>query len=605
MSLPFESIGSLIWTQLWQVTLVVVLIGGLALWLGRRRPHLAYVLWLVVLLKCFTPPVWSSPTGVFSWLGADAVSAAPVVVAEPDTVEPGDNAAAVVTTAEPVEAPAAEPVVRRLPTGVVLVAVWICGAVALGGILIGRWISYTVLLRGTRIPTGALVTGLVTDLSRRLGLRRPVEVIVTTQPFGPAVCGLWRPTLILPQVLVGERLDGQVERVIAHELIHVRRGDHVVGALQVAAQALWWFHPLIWWANIRLSREREYCCDEEVVASLHCDPGKYAQSLLDVLKLRRQAQPALLPGVGASLVTEKRLEKIMDTRRTFYRRMPWLGWAVLVVGVLVVAPGAALNLAPPNTETALETQTPIPSETPPAVNTVPVTDPFGEPARQRTSYPVIVSTSPAVGATDVDPATSEITVTFDRDMAGGFSWTGGGQYYPPVAEGKRPYWKDKRTCVLPVTLKRAWYYRVGINSKSFRNFRGADGVPTPPTAVYFTTKGASDKLKAMVKKPKIVSMVPANGATDVDPGIKELRVTFNVPMGGGFSWTGGGEHYPPGVPDKRVRWSADGKTCIRPVALQPGHDYRLGLNSLSHKNFQSAGGVPLDPIVYRFRTKDE
>src|ERR1035437_7337193 len=48
--------------------------------------------------------------------------------------------------------------------------------------------------------------------------------------------------------------------------------------------------------------------------------------------------------------------------------------------------------------------------------------------------PRIVTITPATGGTDVDPDTSEIVVTFDRDMARGFSWTGGGSNYPPIAE---------------------------------------------------------------------------------------------------------------------------------------------------------------------------
>ncbi|MGZ0170993.1 MAG: hypothetical protein ACKVHE_15670 [Planctomycetales bacterium] len=54
--------------QLWQVTLLMVLVAVLSRWLSRRRPHLSHLLWLVVLIKCVTPPLWASPGGVFCWL---------------------------------------------------------------------------------------------------------------------------------------------------------------------------------------------------------------------------------------------------------------------------------------------------------------------------------------------------------------------------------------------------------------------------------------------------------------------------------------------------------------------------------------------------------
>lgn len=218
-----------------------------------------------------------------------------------------------------------------------------------------------------------------------------------------------------------------------------------------------------------------------------------------------------------------------------------------------------------------------------------------------TTVPQIVETSPRVGSDDVDPTISEITVTFDRDMSKGMSWTGGGPDFPPIAEGKKPAWRDNRTCVFPCKLEAAHYYRVGINSTSFQNFQSADGVPTRPSAIYFATKGASDEVKNRLKKPEIVAINPPNGAKDVDPATTELRVTFNVPMIQGFSWTGGGPNYPEIT--GRPHWTEDQKTCVLPVKLKPNWDYRLGLNSPSHKNFQSASGIPLEPVRYRFSTR--
>jgi hypothetical protein len=216
--------------------------------------------------------------------------------------------------------------------------------------------------------------------------------------------------------------------------------------------------------------------------------------------------------------------------------------------------------------------------------------------------PQIVSSSPARGASDVDPALKEITVTFDQDMEEGMSWTGGGPEFPKIPEGQKGHWRDKRTCVLPVKLQGGHHYRVGINSASYRNFRSAAGAPALTSAIWFTTSGTPEATKPEAQAPKIVSIEPTLGAQDVSPGLKELRVTFNVPMGGGFSWTGGGPEYPTIPEGKKPFWTEDHKTCVLPVELKPNSQYRLGLNSQSFKNFQSADGVPLAPVVYTFKT---
>ncbi|HVY69264.1 MAG TPA: Ig-like domain-containing protein [Verrucomicrobiae bacterium] len=216
--------------------------------------------------------------------------------------------------------------------------------------------------------------------------------------------------------------------------------------------------------------------------------------------------------------------------------------------------------------------------------------------------PRIIATTPAIGAMEVDPGLTEISVTFDTDMRGGFSWTGGGPEFPG-REGEKARWRDKRTCVLPVKLEAGHYYRVGINSQSYQNFRSAEGIPSVPVSFYFVTQGASEEVKAKARRPEIVVMNPPNGAKDVDPGTKELRVTFNMPMAGGFSWTGSGPLFPQIPEGKRPFWIDDGKTCVLPVDLKPGSEYRTGLNSVSHKNFRSAAGVPLEPVVYQFHTQ--
>jgi hypothetical protein len=97
-------------------------------------------------------------------------------------------------------------------------------------------------------------------------------------------------------------------------------------------------------------------------------------------------------------------------------------------------------------------------------------------------------------------------------------------------------------------------------------------------------------------------MNPVNGAQDVSPSITMLSVTFNTPMADSFSWTGSGLEMPKTPEGRRPYWTKDHQTCVLPVELTSGSTYRLGLNSPSFKGFQSAAGVPLDPVAYTFKT---
>lgn len=101
--------------------------------------------------------------------------------------------------------------------------------------------------------------------------------------------------------------------------------------------------------------------------------------------------------------------------------------------------------------------------------------------------------------------------------------------------------------------------------------------------------------------PRVVAMTPENGDTAVDPGLTEIRVTFDRVMDtGGFSFVGGGPAFPKVA--GRPSWDATGKVAILPVKLEPDHHYELWLNRGRFQAFRSAKGGPLESVHVTFRT---
>ncbi|MHC4853616.1 MAG: DUF4932 domain-containing protein [Planctomycetota bacterium] len=105
----------------------------------------------------------------------------------------------------------------------------------------------------------------------------------------------------------------------------------------------------------------------------------------------------------------------------------------------------------------------------------------------------------------------------------------------------------------------------------------------------------------MAKAPKVVSMVPGNGARGVDPKLAEIKVTFDRPMRDqSWSVVGGGPNFP--APAGKVRYDAKRTTFIMPVRLKPNWRYELWLNSPRHTSFRSQDGVKLMPVKVVFWT---
>ena len=122
-----------------------------------------------------------------------------------------------------------------------------------------------------------------------------------------------------------------------------------------------------------------------------------------------------------------------------------------------------------------------------------VTDEYIDELRKREeNRPKVTATNPPNGAQNVDPAITDISVTFDRPMASSMAWCSkdGGKTSPGRSDHTFPVWSDDgRTCTMSnVVLLPGTTYNIWLNSEGFDNFRSAEGVPLVPVHYTFTTR---------------------------------------------------------------------------------------------------------------------
>ena len=103
--------------------------------------------------------------------------------------------------------------------------------------------------------------------------------------------------------------------------------------------------------------------------------------------------------------------------------------------------------------------------------------------------PVVIKSMPEAGRAAVDPSTTEIRVTFSKEMQpGAWSWCLiDKESYPGTSEAPR-YLDDKRTCILPVKLQPGKTYAVWINSEKLHNFTDVKGQTAVPYLLVFKTR---------------------------------------------------------------------------------------------------------------------
>jgi beta-lactamase regulating signal transducer with metallopeptidase domain len=322
--------------HVWQSTLVAVALGLLTLAFRNNRANVRYGLWLGASLKFFLP--FAALAAIGSRIGWRSSSVRPGLTLVFDTVSQPfstpvlPHAAASLRAAAPVASHSGFIAVAPF----LLPAIWCGGCAAILAMWAVRWRRMAAVVRsGTRVETGREV-----DALRRLecahGMAARIALVVSDTTLEPGVFGIAMPVLLWPSGISARLDDGQMEAVFSHEVCHVRRRDNLAAALHMFVEAVFWFHPLVWWLGARLIDERERACDEGVVR-LGSTPLVYAESLLKTCEFCVKSPLVCVAGVTGSDL-KRRIERIMVDRRP--RAMS--SWRK----VLLAAVGAAAVAAP-------------------------------------------------------------------------------------------------------------------------------------------------------------------------------------------------------------------------------------------------------------------
>ena len=142
--------------------------------------------------------------------------------------------------------------------------------------------------------------------------------------FEPAVVGIWRPVLLLPDGLADRMTSAQLNAVVAHERCHIRSHDNFAAAVHMLVEALFWFHPLVWWIEGRMIDECERACDEAVLRAGN-DPADYAEGILTVCRFTQRGATRVRGGsergASAQRALNRSSEKELGTQMTIGRRV--------------------------------------------------------------------------------------------------------------------------------------------------------------------------------------------------------------------------------------------------------------------------------------------
>lgn len=176
-----------------------------------------------------------------------------------------------------------------------IVALWLAGM----SFFAVRLLLGLAFIRRLRRQAQPLEAGqaMLQSLATKLGLQKPVRLMASAHVSVPLVIGQLKPLILFPVGLVNQLSPAQTEAILAHELAHIHRYDYWLNLLQYIIEAIFYYHPVIWWIGGVVRREREHCCDDIAVA-LVGNRMTYARTLL-AIETYQQTGSRLAPAFAA------------------------------------------------------------------------------------------------------------------------------------------------------------------------------------------------------------------------------------------------------------------------------------------------------------------
>jgi uncharacterized protein (TIGR03435 family) len=304
LSATWAALAPALGNHVWQSTLFAIMAGLLTLMLRKNHARVRYWLWLAASVRFLIP--FSLLVGIGSYL--------------PWSHHAAGTKSNFYFAMEEVSQPFTQPTVSMIPQGnaptglihllpTILTAVWLFGFL----VVIFQWYFHWRRISAAIRKSVPLQEGREVQALRRLErmgeMRKQTEILLSRTSLEPGIFGIIRPVLLWPEG-ISERLeDAHLEAILAHELCHVRRRDNLAAVLHMVVEAIFWFHPLVWWLEARMMEERESACDEEVLES-GSDRQVYAESILKICEFCVGSPLACVSGVtGADL--KKRIARIM------------------------------------------------------------------------------------------------------------------------------------------------------------------------------------------------------------------------------------------------------------------------------------------------------
>jgi len=222
--------------------------------------------------------------------------------------------------------------------GAALFAVWtLIATLAAIRVLIGLW-KLRVLRKNCVVIATSELDPALRDVVEQFATRRRVTICRSAETHVPTAIGFFKPIIVIPEWALQELPAEELKIILLHEFAHLERWDDWTNLAQKVVRTIFFFHPVVWWIEKRLSIEREMACDDVVLAETQ-NPRAYAECLVSLAEKSfvRRGLAMAQAVISHARETSLRLARILDGSNSHSSRVfkPALGIVILVTALCV------------------------------------------------------------------------------------------------------------------------------------------------------------------------------------------------------------------------------------------------------------------------------